>query len=41
MNRINFRVMTRFILMTTVILFLSGCNSVYYKTMEQFGKEKG
>ena len=40
MNRINFRVMARFILMTTVILFLSGCNSVYYKTMEQFGKEK-
>lgn len=40
MNRINFRVMARFILMITVILFLSGCNTVYYKTMEQFGKEK-
>ena len=28
------------ILLMAAGLFLSGCNSVYYKTMEQFGKEK-
>ncbi|OGR26279.1 MAG: DNA repair protein [Desulfobacterales bacterium RIFOXYA12_FULL_46_15] len=30
----------RLFLMSVIVLFVSGCNTVYYKTMEQFGKEK-
>ncbi len=40
MNPAYVKAMARPILLLSVILFLSGCNTVYYKTMEQFGKEK-
>lgn len=40
MNKAFARTIARFVIVASVILFLSGCNTVYYKTMEQFGKEK-
>ncbi len=40
MNHRIFNTITGSCLLLAVFLFLSGCTSVYYKTMEQFGKEK-
>ncbi|MFA5905497.1 MAG: DUF2959 family protein [Desulfobacula sp.] len=40
MNKAYVGTIVRFALVSAVILFMSGCNTVYYKTMEQFGKEK-
>ena len=40
MNQAYVKTIARGVLLLTAILFLSGCNTVYYKTMEQFGKEK-
>jgi len=40
MNKSYIGTIARFVFVTSVILFISGCNTVYYKTMEQFGKEK-
>jgi Protein of unknown function (DUF2959) len=40
MNKAYVTNMARVVLVVSVIFFISGCNTVYYKTMETFGKEK-
>lgn len=40
MKQDQIRIKTGAILIITALFFLTGCNTVYYKTMEKFGKEK-
>ncbi|MBU1343337.1 MAG: DUF2959 domain-containing protein [Proteobacteria bacterium] len=40
MNQPQVKTITRAVLLLAVFLFLSGCSTAYYATMEKFGKEK-
>lgn len=40
MNPEDLKIFTRLLLISAVFLFISGCSSAYYATMEKFGKEK-
>lgn len=40
MNDSAFKTIARIIMLAAVVLFISGCSTAYYATMEKFGKEK-
>ena len=39
-NRTNYKTIAKFVLLPVIFILLSGCSSIYYSTMEKFGKEK-
>ena len=40
MNHAKFKIITRLTLLSVIFLFMAGCSTAYYTTMEKFGKEK-
>jgi len=40
MNPAGIKILTRVVLLWAMVIFISGCSTAYYATMEKFGKEK-
>ncbi len=40
MNHANFKTITRFLFLSAIFVFISGCSTTYYAAMEKIGKEK-